>query len=223
MKRVLVPRCAAGLVCLDDEEAHYVRDVLRLGPGDVVEAFDASSQARAVLRAVSRHSVELEISEATPSPAPRTAIVLLGMPRPALVEEAITLGTEAGASEFWLFPAERSLAAPPRLDRLERVALAASRQCRRARPLSLVALATLDEALRRASTLAVPRLFGDLEATAPPPGAPGGVALAVGPEGGWTPRERLLLLAGGWAGARLGDHVLRAPTAVAVGLALSRW
>lgn len=223
MKRVLVPRCAAGLVRLDDEEAHYVRDVLRLGPGDAVEAFDASAQALAVLRAVSRHAVELELGEPRPSPPLRTAIVLLGMPRPALVEEAITLGTEAGASEVWLFPSERSLAASPRLDRLERVALAAARQCRRACPVSLVALATLDEALTRASTLAVPRLFGDLEATAPPPAAPGGVALAVGPEGGWTPRERLLLLAEGWAGARLGDHVLRAPTAVAVALALSRW
>ncbi len=223
MKRVLVPRCVAGLVRLDDEEAHYVRDVLRLGPGDVVETFDASSQARAVLRAVSRHGVDVEIGEATPSPAPRTAIVLLGMPRPALVEEAITLGTEAGASEFWLFPSERSLPAPPRLDRLERVALAAARQCRRARPVSLLGLATLDEALARASTLTLPLLFGDLEATAPPPGAPGGVALAVGPEGGWTARERARLLAEGWAGARLGDHVLRAPTAVAVGLSLTRW
>ncbi len=223
MKRVLVPRCAPGLVRLDDEEAHYVRDVLRLGPGDQVEAFDATAQASAVLRAVSRHGVDLEIGETSPTPAPRTAIVLLGLPRPALVEEALTLGTEAGASELWLFPSERSLPAPPRLDRLERVALAAARQCRRARPVSLLALPTLDAALARASTFPVPRVFGDLEATAPPPAAPGGVALAVGPEGGWTPRERAMLLAGGWAGVRLGDHVLRAPTAVAVGLALSRW
>ncbi|MBM4369348.1 MAG: RNA methyltransferase, partial [Deltaproteobacteria bacterium] len=61
------------------------------------------------------------------------------------------------------------------------------------------------------------------DAATPPPGAPGGVVLAVGPEGGWTARERAMLLAEGWSGARLGDHVLRAPTAVAVGLAITRW
>ncbi|MBM4389710.1 MAG: 16S rRNA (uracil(1498)-N(3))-methyltransferase [Deltaproteobacteria bacterium] len=222
MKRVLVPRCAPGLARLDHDEAHYVRDVLRLAPGDTVEVFDADSEAPAVLRAVSRHGVEIEIGEPAPAPPPRTAVVLLGMPRPALVEEAVTLGTEAGASEFWLFPAERSLPAPARLDRLERVALAAARQCRRPRPVSLLALTGLDGALARAAALGVPRVFGDLDATTPPPSAPAGLVLAVGPEGGWTARERAMLLAEGWMGARLGDHVLRAPTAVVAGLLLTR-
>ncbi|MBM4365329.1 MAG: hypothetical protein FJ102_03885, partial [Deltaproteobacteria bacterium] len=52
MKRVLVARCAPGLARLDDDEAHYVRDVLRLLPGDSVEVFDAAAEAPAVLRAV---------------------------------------------------------------------------------------------------------------------------------------------------------------------------
>jgi 16S rRNA (uracil1498-N3)-methyltransferase len=42
----------------------------------------------------------------------------------------------------------------------------------------------------------------------------------VGPEGGWTDEEKQLLLAAGAAPLNLGGRVLRAETAVVVGLAL---
>jgi 16S rRNA (uracil1498-N3)-methyltransferase len=49
-------------------------------------------------------------------------------------------------------------------------------------------------------------------------GAPVDVALAVGPEGGWTDEERALLEAHGARPLRLGGRVLRAETAVVAGL-----
>ena len=39
------------------------------------------------------------------------------------------------------------------------------------------------------------------------------VVLAVGPEGGWSPQDRALLEAQGFAGVRLGPRVLRTETA----------
>jgi 16S rRNA (uracil1498-N3)-methyltransferase len=37
--------------------------------------------------------------------------------------------------------------------------------------------------------------------------------LAVGPEGGWSPRDRALLVGAGFVGLRLGPRVLRTETA----------
>ena len=39
------------------------------------------------------------------------------------------------------------------------------------------------------------------------------VLLAVGPEGGWSPRDRELLRAAGFTGLRLGPRILRTETA----------
>ena len=46
------------------------------------------------------------------------------------------------------------------------------------------------------------------------------VALAVGPEGGWTGEEREKFLASGWKAVSLGQQVLRAETAGIAGLAV---
>ncbi len=45
----------------------------------------------------------------------------------------------------------------------------------------------------------------------PPTGA--GIAIAIGPEGGWSPRDREILLASGFLGLRLGPRILRTETA----------
>ncbi len=225
-RRLHVDRVAAGPQALSGDEAHYARDVLRLVPGDRVTLFDDDGQeAPATVLSVSRHEVTL-LAEGPRAAAPTApAVVILGVPRPSLVDEAITLGTEAGATAFWLFRAERSQVDPPRVERLERVARAAARQCRRGGLPSLRVLGGLGEALAEANALGLPRLVGDPRAEVPVPACPGGVVLSIGPEGGFTPTERQAHHHAGFVGARLGTHVLRAPTAVAVGLglALSRW
>jgi 16S rRNA (uracil1498-N3)-methyltransferase len=39
------------------------------------------------------------------------------------------------------------------------------------------------------------------------------LVLAIGPEGGWSPRDRELLRAAGFEGMRLGPRILRTETA----------
>ena len=39
------------------------------------------------------------------------------------------------------------------------------------------------------------------------------IAIAIGPEGGWSPRDRDILQAAGFTGLRLGPRVLRTETA----------
>jgi 16S rRNA (uracil1498-N3)-methyltransferase len=46
------------------------------------------------------------------------------------------------------------------------------------------------------------------------------VALLLGPEGGWTDRERQSIAASGWCAVSLGHEILRAETAAIAGLAI---
>jgi 16S rRNA (uracil1498-N3)-methyltransferase len=46
------------------------------------------------------------------------------------------------------------------------------------------------------------------------------VALAIGPEGGWTPEEMTLFSESGWRHVTLGSRILRAETAAIAGLAV---
>jgi 16S rRNA (uracil1498-N3)-methyltransferase len=99
----------------------------------------------------------------------------------------------------------------------------AARQCRRSSLPHLLAPATLDAFL--ASPLLASadlRLFlddrSDPAAPAPPPQAPRRIVLFVGPEGGFSDAERQRLAAAGARPFVLGGRVLRAETAVLVGL-----
>lgn len=225
-RRVFAEALSPGAWALSAEESHYVRDVLRLAPGDALTLFDgAGAEASARVSRVDRQGVWVTAEEPRAAAVLPPAVVVLGLPRPALVDEAVTLGTEAGATAFWLVNGARTQVASPRLDRLERVARAAARQCRRGAAPTLRALPSLEAAVAGAASLGLPCLLGDLDAADGVPPCPSGVVVAIGPEGGWSDAERATLRDGGFVGVRLGQHVLRAPTAVAValGLALTRW
>ena len=82
----------------------------------------------------------------------------------------------------------------------------------------------------RAARLA-PLPFSDLEGIRDIDGLaledqlPMAVVLAVGPEGGWSPRDREQLHAAGFEGLRLGPRILRTETAgiAAVAALQARW
>jgi 16S rRNA (uracil1498-N3)-methyltransferase len=106
-----------------------------------------------------------------------------------------------------------------------RQALRASRQCRRASVPEIRSAMAFATALGDASFLGADRriYLDDRALDAPPPAANPGVkrlAFAVGPEGGWTDEERQLLQDRGASVMRFGGRILRAETAVLVGLTL---
>src|SRR5262249_29718417 len=52
--------------------------------------------------------------------------------------------------------------------------------------------------------------------------SPTSLALAIGPEGGWTDEELRIFADSGWTSASLGDTILRAETAAIAALAVAR-
>jgi 16S rRNA (uracil1498-N3)-methyltransferase len=223
-----------GRARLRGEVAHYLRNVLRLGPGDTVILFDDEGYEReGVLERLGGREAVLRLGPARPSAAePAVELTLLFcLIKGDAADRVIRGATEVGVSRFLPVLATRSVARPSaaraeaRRERWQRIALEACRQCGRSRPPEIGALAELEEALARPEvTGAGQRLFfatgeGRSLSAALAPGV-SRLVLAVGPEGGFTSGEEAALEAAGFERVNLGPRVLRAVTAGVVAPAL---
>jgi 16S rRNA (uracil1498-N3)-methyltransferase len=119
-----------------------------------------------------------------------------------------------------------ALAADKRVDRWRRVAREASEQARRVAPPEIADPVKFSAALEVASDLRIVLAETEREAQLSSilreRSAVPSLALAIGPEGGWTPDELHLFGAAGWIAASLGETILRAETAAIVGLAIAQ-
>lgn len=216
MRHLVVPELPSqGRFTADADASHHLLRVLRLERmGEVRVSNGQGREGVARLVEVRGGLAELEVLHTAEEAPPLERVVLLGIPKGPLLEEALTLGTEAGATAFRLVAARYSQPHPLRLDRLEKVLRVAASQCRRSHLPLLQGPCSLKEAL-----VALPeeRWLGAQGATAAA-GVGGPAALAIGPEGGWSLDETILLLENGFREVGLGPFVLRNPTAVAVGL-----
>jgi 16S rRNA (uracil1498-N3)-methyltransferase len=211
---VPVPGLHEGRNRLDPATSHHLLHVLRLPRGAELAVGDgAGATADARLVDVEGGCAVIEVVALRRAPSPPTRVVLLGVPKPALVEEAVLLGTEDGATRFLLVRADRSPPGTARPERLERILAGAAEQCGRAE-LPTVRSCGLAEALAEAEGA---RWLAEPGADPLPP-VEGAATVAIGPEGGWSEAERGQILEAGFLAAGLGAHVLRAPTAVAVAL-----
>lgn len=243
MNRLLVggPVAPGERVVAGRAESHHLLDVQRVARGRTVLVSDGAGwQAEAVLVGVEAGYAVLEVAAARLAPAVPERVVVVGVPKPAAVEEALVAGTEAGASRFVLVRAQRSPPGELREERVERVLRASLTQCGRAELPRVDRVDRLGPWLAGPATALPARRFvatpgtGDVAT----PGAgdavrgsagtgsgadwagdgAGGAALAVGPEGGWTDEEQAVLVAAGFVPIGLGPYILRTPTAVAAGL-----
>lgn len=141
--------------------------------------------------------------------------------------------TELGATGVLLFSASRSVV---RLDgaRLERraqhlreVAISACCQCGRNRIPRIAALPSLAAVLEHCGRAAAKRMLVPgaaaalgQEVAAQGIGGAAGMAVLVGPEGGWDAEELDIAVAAGYTAVRLGPRVLRTETAGVAALAV---
>lgn len=206
----------SGRFLLDLDTSHHLLTVLRLERLGQVQVTDGGGRvATARLVEVRGKQAALEILSLIEVAAPLRRVVVLGIPKGPLLEEALTLGTEAGATEFRLVQARYSQPSYLKMERLERVLRMSATQCKRS------FLPTLSGPLRLEEALADLPEIRWLGAQGAPvrEGTPEEAALAIGPEGGWAAEEQLYLEDQGFVAVGLGPFVLRNPTAVAVGLA----
>jgi 16S rRNA (uracil1498-N3)-methyltransferase len=204
--------------------AHLVR-VLRLRAGDDCVLFNGDGHDHdARLVEVGKRGAVAQVlaSRAIANESPLRIVLLQGIARGEKMDLILQKATELGVARIVPVDAERT---EVRLDgeRLRKrvahwrsVVVSACEQCGRARIPQLSEPAGIGDIGNHAGDAALRLTLdpnGGLVLPALSVAAPATVALAIGPEGGWSPRDRDALRAAGFEGLRLGPRILRTETA----------
>ncbi len=210
-----------GLIDLAGAEAHHLAAVCRLRPGNRVCLFNGDGcEYPGLVRSVARRAVvvELEAAQAPARELPYRLEVAAPLPRGDRGHLLVEKLTELGVTAYVPLRTQRSVVHPgdARRDRLERYVIEASKQCGRNVLMEVRPTESWEEYAARANLPATRVVAhpGAADAALAPPG--GDVAVAVGPEGGFTDDEVGWARAHGWTAVGLGPRVLRVETAAVV-------
>jgi 16S rRNA (uracil1498-N3)-methyltransferase len=229
MRRFLAPDTDLSGETLEiggDLYGHLVR-VLRIAGGErFVLADGQGNEVEAEMGAIGKGSATARVVRRLPAITPGTgpAITIFhALPKGDKLDLIIEKGTELGAAAFVVFIGERSVARPDRqrlegrLERWQRIAREAARQCGR-HDIPAVELAdSLESALESSSQEMRLLLWEEERSTTLGPllrqPAPASVGIVIGPEGGISPGEAAAAAAAGCCSVSLGPRILRTETA----------
>lgn len=218
------PLAVGREIALPDSAAAHLGRVLRLGVGDACVLFNGDGHDYAA-RIVAMNKRELRVAIDSMEPVTRESplklVLLQGVARGEKMDLILQKATELGVASVIPVMAERT-----------EVKLDADRtEKRMAHWRSVIASACEQSGRARLPSLAVPTALGDAaqavdhgatKLTLDPTGDvslatvkidAAAVVVAIGPEGGWSPRDRDTLSAAGFIGLRLGPRILRTETA----------
>ncbi len=220
LKRFFVDKIE-DTVELCGEEFEHAKNVLRLGAGDEVILLDNSgSEYTAVIASVEKKRMLLNVvrAEVGTREALTDVCLLFGYLKNADKNEFIVQkAVELGVKEIGVFSSEYSSAYmnANKLERLNKVAKEAAKQCLRATAPTVVYYDKFASALQAASHYQN-KIFAcefateskcDLEKLR------GSTAVVIGSEGGFSREEEALANDVGYASVTLGKRILRAETA----------
>jgi 16S rRNA (uracil1498-N3)-methyltransferase len=235
-RRFFVDEFENGSAILRGEGAHHLGRVLRAEPGQLYELSDGQCLWLAQTETVGRDEVQFTLVEQLPSmPAPVRMELLLAIVKFDRFEWALEKATELGADEISPLAADRSekgliAAAAKRAERWKRILAESAQQARRLSIPGLAEAAKPRDAFR-ASAAPLKLMFSeragarplrevlDLVAASSSGKEAARVAIAVGPEGGWTDAEFAAAHECGCVEVALGANILRTETAVCAALA----
>ena len=222
------PLAAGARIPCTPEQASYLRGVLRLAEGDEILIFNGrDGEWRARLEEAGKRGAVLEVVSLARAQAGGPDLYYLFAPlKRARLDYMVQKATEMGASRLVPVLTRHTVAERVNLDRMRANAVEAAEQCgilrlpEVAEPVKLPALLAAwnpsralvfcDEGAGQSSPLVA------LSAVQPGP-----LAVLIGPEGGFSPDERQMILALPQVTAiSLGPRIMRADTAAVAALAL---
>jgi 16S rRNA (uracil1498-N3)-methyltransferase len=219
------PLSAGAQVALPEDAASHLSRVLRLREGDACVLFNGDGHDYdAQLTSIGKREVLAQISgaRAVDNESPLHITLLQGIARGEKMDLILQKATELGVAAVLPVDSERSEVKlsgerlHKRLSHWRGVVVSACEQSGRARvpdvaePQALLAAASALPA-GALCLLLDPQGRHALKSLCLP--ASGRVVIAIGPEGGWSPRDRQALETSGFQGLRLGPRVLRTETA----------
>ena len=225
-RRFYVPRESVrdGVAGLPPDQAHHLRDVLRIGTGEVVEVFDGAGNGYIGEVELQDSGVYVRGLQRTPSEESRVRLILAAaLIKSSKFEWILQKATELGVHEIIPLKTRLSDIEIPggkialRLERWDRIVREASKQCRRFAAPRVHAPRAFPDFLSIEELSALPRFLFYEKATEPWHPDPGilssRVVLCIGPEGGWDDSEIGQAKQAGYQIFNLGPWILRAETA----------
>lgn len=217
------PLCVGDTVTLPEGVATHLIRVLRLQPGDACVLFNGDGrdyQARLANVGKREACADIVGVRQADNESPLRISLLQGIARGEKMDWILQKATELGVARILPVSSERSEVkldaqrADKRLAHWREVVISACEQSGRAvvpEVLAPQALALAAAGCDGHGFLLDPGAEASLASLRDRP--PGLCTLAVGPEGGWSPRDQEQLRAAGFTGLRLGPRVLRTETA----------
>jgi len=213
-----------GRVNLTGKSANHVKQVLRLGTGDMLRLFNGDGHDfTAQIESIDRNHVWVSIGDPVKvnSESPIRISLLQGICRGQRMDLLIQKATELGVHDIQPVVSDRVVVklddqrARKKIVHWQAIAIGASEQSGRAvvpeikRPLPLASVCDLldDETAK---------IFLDpsgQDRLSPSLGTAGKVAVLIGPEGGLSPTERETIKGAGYSCVSLGPRTLRTETA----------
>lgn len=235
------PRDHGGVLFIAGDEARHAMQVKRVRLGDTVRVLDGAggiADGHIVAEPVDEsvplakkreRSLAVRVdSFTTAEPVTPRLDVWAATPKGQHVDELVDGLCQIGAASWTPMHAARSIVdpRPTKLERLDRVAVEAMKQCGRAWRLRIESPQGFADALVGDMILPGPPVrivLADSSGGAYVPSHAPRLRLLVGPEGGWTPAELDAARASGAQVVSFGPHVMRIETAavVAAGIILA--
>lgn len=217
---------------LTGEQAVHLGRVLRAEVGQIFDVVATGFLHRAEITAVAPDRVDFVLHEELESDHALPLHLHLAVFKFDHFEWAIEKATELGVQGITPILARRTekhlaQAAVKRVERWRRIAHEASQQSRRtsvpevADPVALKVALAAEQAPVRILLSETEQSLSLMDALAQRPAEAGSYALAVGPEGGWTPDEMATFTMHHWTPVTLGPRILRAETAAIAAIAVA--
>ena len=238
-RRFIADTWTASTASLTGDQAVHLARILRAQPGQIYDIVSNGFLHRAEITRVSEKQVDFTLYEELSSDAALPLHLLLAVFKFDHMEWAIEKATELGIARITPILARRTekhlaQSAPKRAERWRRIALEASKQSRRTTIPEIPDPTHLKPALQQEATTPTRILLSETEqattlfaalqsaakAAASEP-ATHNTAIAIGPEGGWTPEEMALFTQHQWQPVTLGPRILRAETAAIAAIAIA--
>jgi 16S rRNA (uracil1498-N3)-methyltransferase len=208
-------------ITLSKEETRHLRDVLRLKPGDEVHVFDGEGRefAASVEQVGKSETVLRKVKQVEPA-APESnldltlaATVYKSDKLDLVIQKAVELGV-ATFVPIVSFRSEAKLRdAEKRVDRWRKIALEATKQCERARIMSVGDAMPFADFLERTSP-GLKFFFSEKDGGSLPKSSNHKqITALVGPKGGWEDSEIDLAVEHSFFPIKLGRRIMRAETA----------
>jgi 16S rRNA (uracil1498-N3)-methyltransferase len=224
LRRVFIADLQPGRVILPADAAHHLTAVLRLEAGTRVLAFNRTGAVADAELLSEDGQWALDVGDIRVAAEKKTLVVASAVPKGDRADWLVEKLAELGVSRWVPLRTERSVVHPEgtgKTSRWERIAVEAAKQSHSAGVLEIGSLTELKALLKDLAGKSV-WVCSTGEGAIPAGEAESPDVIVIGPEGGWSAEEEVMMTAAGATRVTLGATVLRVETACMAAAVVAR-